>query len=533
MATHQLDELSVSCHQLPLNGPLLQIRDLSKSYGGVHALRDVSLQVSLGEVHALCGENGAGKSTLIKILTGAVRPDQGEIQFAGRRLLPGSVTASEQAGIAVMHQESTAFPDLNAIDNLFIGREPTRWPGWLLDRPRMRREAIRVLERLGEAIDLQRPIGELPLAQRQMVAMARALLRDCRLLIMDEPTASLSAKETLVLLRLISQLRNEGVSVLYVSHRLEEVFQISDRVTVLRDGQLVDTTPTTELSTSGLIQRMIGRDVDTTRRRQVSRSSGGRIALNVQRLTRSGVFCNVSFAVREGEIVGLAGLVGAGRSEVVRAIFGVDRYDSGVVLVHDRRLAPGSVASAVASGVALVPEDRQHEGLVLPMSVGANLTLAILKRLQRFGFVQPRRERQVIDWQLEHLQIRSAGRQAAAATLSGGNQQKLVVGKWLASRPRVLIMDEPTRGVDVGAKAQVHRLIRQLAADGIAILVISSELPELLALSDRILVMRQGELAGELPGHTAQQADVLRLALPDGQSLVQWSSSDDGRGAPG
>jgi rhamnose transport system ATP-binding protein len=505
-----------------LNGPLLQIRALSKSYGGVHALRDVSLEIWPGEVHALCGENGAGKSTLIKILSGAVHPDRGEMCFAGRPLTVGSVTASEQAGIAVMYQESTAFPDLHAIDNLFVGREPTYGlGGLLLDRPRMRREARRVIERLGESIDLQRPVGELPLAQRQMVAMARALLGECRLLVMDEPTASLSARETRVLLRLIRQLSDEGVSVLYVSHRLEEVFQVSDRVTVLRDGELVDTTPTSELSSDGLIQRMIGREIDSLSGRRTARviEPSAPVMLEVERLARAGVFADVSFSVRSGEILGLAGLVGAGRSEVAQAIFGIDRYDAGMVRVGGERLPAGSVAAAVAAGVALVPEDRQHEGLVLPMSVGTNLTLAILKRLRRMGLISATRERQVIDSQLARLQIKTAGAKVPAATLSGGNQQKLVLAKWLASNPRVLILDEPTRGIDVGAKSQVHALIRQLAVDGIATLLISSELAELLSLSDRILVMRQGRLVGQLPS-SADQAEVLQLALPDGQALA-------------
>jgi rhamnose transport system ATP-binding protein len=499
---------------------LLQVRNLSKAYGGVHALRGVSLDVRPGEVHALCGENGAGKSTLIKILAGVVRPDEGYVQLAGKPLTLGSVPASEQAGLAVMHQESTVFPDLNAIDNLFVGREVTRWAGWLLDRPTMRRRAHDVMERLGEPIDLQRPVSELPMAQRQMVAMARALLHDCRLLVMDEPTASLSARETQVLLRIVDQLRREGVSVLYVSHRLEEVFQISDRVTVLRDGQWVGTQPTPSLQTNQLIQLMVGRELDELTQRHGRSEHGPRVTLDVRGLTRRGVFEDVSLTVHQGEVVGLAGLVGAGRSEFVRALFGIDRYDAGQVLIDGRRLRPGSVAAAVAAGVALVPEDRQYEGLVLPMSVGANLSLAVLKRLRRFGLVQPRRERRLVQQQIDSLQVRTAGTHVAAASLSGGNQQKLVLGKWLASRPRLLILDEPTRGVDVGAKAQVHRLIRQLAKEGIATLMISSELPELLSMSDRILVMRQGRLVGELPGRTAQQAEVLRLALPDGQGVA-------------
>jgi rhamnose transport system ATP-binding protein len=497
------------------NNPLLRIRGLSKSYGGILALKDVSLDVAEGEVHGLCGENGAGKSTLIKILTGVVHPDGGDVQFAGRALDLGSVASSQQAGIAVMHQESTAFPDLNAVDNLFVGRELTGCGSWLLDHAQMRRSAVRVFERLGEHIDLRQPVGDLPLAQRQMVAMARAMLSECRLLIMDEPTSSLSARETQVLLRSINQLRHEGVSVLYVSHRLEELFQISDRITVLRDGHWVTTRAARELSPQQLVQLMVGREIAELTGRHGRVQTESKIALDVRNLTRSGAFEDICFTVRKGEVVGLAGLVGAGRSEVARALFGVDRYDTGQVLIDQQSLAPGSVAAAIAAGVALVPEDRQREGLVLPMSASANVSLAILKRLQHWGLVDAAREQEVVQQQLTSLRVKAAGASTAAAALSGGNQQKLVIGKWLASRPRVLILDEPTRGIDVGAKAQVHRLVRQLADDGIATLVISSELPELLSISDRILVMRQGRLVGEVTGQSAQQADVLRMALPD------------------
>ncbi len=349
---------------------------------------------------------------------------------------------------------------------------------------------------------------------------------------MDEPTASLSARETRVLLRLIDQLRRDGVSVLYVSHRLEEVFQISDRVTVLRDGQRVGTVLTRDLTTNDLIEMMVGREIHELERLADSKSTAGAVALEVQGLTREGAFHNVSFAVRQGEVVGLAGLVGAGRSEVVRAIFGIDGYESGQIVVAGKTLPPGSVTAAIAAGIALVPEDRQHEGLVLPMSVAANLSLAVLRRLQRGGLVQRNRELALVTEQMEHLQVKAASPDVPAATLSGGNQQKLVLGKWLASHPRVLILDEPTRGVDVGAKSQVHRLIRDLAHQGIATLMISSELPELLSVSDRILVMGEGQLVGQLDGRTAQQTQVLELALPDGQSLTSAISPANDAGAP-
>ncbi|NLC58242.1 MAG: sugar ABC transporter ATP-binding protein [Armatimonadetes bacterium] len=495
-----------------MSAPLIQIRGIGKAFGGVQALADVSLEIAPGEVHALCGENGAGKSTLIKVLSGSLLPDTGEVWVRGTRLPQGGVAAAEAAGIAVIHQEPVVFPHLNAADNLFVGAEPRRRGGLLLDRARMRRDAEALLRRLGETVDLQRPVGELPVAQRQMIAIARALSRSCRLLIMDEPTSSLSARETEVLFQVIRQLRAEGVSVLYVSHRLEEVFALADRVTVLRDGRWVDTRATPTIDREELIRLMVGRELAAAEPGADS-TTPGEVLLAVEGLTRDGAFAGVSFQVRAGEVVGLGGLVGAGRSEVARALFGIDRPDSGTVKVGGQRLPPGSVPAAIRQGVALVPEDRQHLGLVLPLPVGTNLTLAVLRGLSRFGFPSKRQEAPLIARLMKELDIRAASAAVPAETLSGGNQQKVVLGKWLAASPRVLILDEPTRGVDVGAKAEVHRLIRSLAQQGMATLLISSDLPELLAMSDRILVMRAGRLAGELGRAEATPEKVLALAL--------------------
>ena len=494
---------------------LVQIWNLSKSYGGVHALREVAMDLKRGEIHALCGENGAGKSTLIKCLTGVVVPDSGRVQIDGRPFAFGDVRVSESAGIAVIHQESTAFPDLSTLDNIFVGREPRKMWGCLLDRDKMRREAQSVLRRLGQDIDVRRPVGELPVASRQMVAMARALSQQCRLLIMDEPTASLSAHETDALLSLVRRLRDQGVTILYVSHRLEEILEMADRVTVLRDGQHVDTRAIEEIGRDDLIRMMVGREVEELTRRHEHVGRLGEVRLEARNLSRGTVFQNISLAVRAGEIVGLAGLVGAGRSEVVRAIFGIDAYESGQVLIDGASLPAHNVRAALEHGLGLVPEDRQHEGLVLPMTVGENISLAVLRRLTRCGLVSRAAERSLVAEITAKLNVKAADQDVAAETLSGGNQQKLVLGKWLAVEPRVLILDEPTRGVDVGAKAQVHRLIRQLASEGMATLVVSSELPELLSICDRIVVMREGRVAGELDGKSATQEQILQLALPD------------------
>jgi rhamnose transport system ATP-binding protein len=495
-------------------------QQLSKSYVGVCALHNVDLEIAAGEVHAICGENGAGKSTLIKLLSGVIKPDHGELFIDGEPFGLGSVVASEAAGIAVMHQESTVFPDLDVIDNVFVGRERTFARGWFLDRTAMLRETKEILARLGETFDVTNPVKHLSVAHRQIVAMARALIRNCRLLIMDEPTASLSARETATLLNIIRQLRDDGVSVLYISHRLDEVFQIANRVTVLRDGQAIATRQISTVTKHDLIRWMVGREVDELSMRHPRSADNRPPMLEVRHLTRAGAFEDVSLTVRPGEIVGLAGLVGAGRSEVAKALFGIDRYDSGQVVIDGRALRRTSIRDSLAAGLALVPEDRQHEGLVLPMSVGANLSLAMLSQLTRCGVVRRQQEKTLIEQQIRDLDIRTSGSHAAVATLSGGNQQKVVLGKWLATKPKVLILDEPTRGIDVGAKAQVHRLIRSLAETDVAILVISSELPELLAISDRLLVMRQGKIAGELSGVSATQEQVLRLALPDSAEVL-------------
>lgn len=490
---------------------IVHVTELNKSYGGVQALRDVTLDLRAGEIHALCGENGAGKSTLIKCLSGVTVPDKGRVTIGDQPLRFGNVRGAESAGIAVIHQESTAFPDLNTLDNIFVGREPRKLWGCLLDRAKMRCDALGILDRLGHQLDVDRHVGELSVADRQIVAMARALSHECRLLVMDEPTASLSARETKVLLDLVRRLRDEGVTILYVSHRLEEILDLADRVSVLRDGQHIATRDVAETSKTQLIQLMVGRDLEETPS-HVQQQVAAHVRLEVRRLT-SKAFHDVSFSVRAGEIVGLGGLVGAGRSEVVRAVFGIDGYASGQVCVDGKSLPRTNVQESLRRGMALVPEDRQHEGIVLPMTVAENISLTVLKRLTRWGLVKRRAEMTLVNDLMIQLQVKAPHPNVPAETLSGGNQQKLVLGKWLASEPTTLILDEPTRGVDVGAKAQVHDLIRKLSLQGMATLVISSEIPELLALCQRVIVMCEGRIAGEVT-NAATPEEILRLALP-------------------
>ena len=489
--------------------PLVHIENLTKSFGGVQALRGVSFDILPGEIHALVGENGAGKSTLIKSLGGAHEPTSGRILVEGKPLLPG-VPASEAAGIGVIHQESTAFGDLGAEDNIFVGREPRRAAGLLIDRAQMRQTTQELLTQLGENFDTRRPVGELSVARRQMVGFARALFQKSKLLILDEPTASLSQRECEALFATLRRLQSEGVALLYVSHRLDEIFALADRVTVLRDGAHIATKDIKEVDKAELIRLMVGRDVVEE---YEAREGIGAPVLQVENL-HGGAFHNINFEVRAGEIVGLAGLVGAGRSEVARAIFGVDDYESGTINLNGEPLSKGDVRAAAARGVALVPEDRQHQGLVLPMSVGENISLAVLKSLAGVAGRNRAKEKELIQKLMADLAVKAAGPNIAAQSLSGGNQQKLVIGKWLAAQPKFLILDEPTRGVDVGARAEVYRLIRELAAGGLATLVISSDLPEILALSDRILVMREGEISGELSRANATPEAILELALP-------------------
>lgn len=495
-------------------GYLIRIEGISKTYGGVKALKGVSFDIEAGEVHALCGENGAGKSTLNKVLCGAVLPEQGTIEVGGQRLKLGSVKSSEEAGIAIVHQESVAFQYLGADDNMFIGHEPTKALGLWLNKESMRSQVRQVLERLGETFDPSQPLIELSVAQRQMVGIARALSRKCKLLILDEPTSSLSEKETEALFRVVRQLRQEGVSILYVSHRLTEVFELADRVTVLRDGTYVETKSITEVDTQSLIKLMVGRDVEFEKS---GGASGTQEALRVENLSLTGVFRGVSFNVRAGEVVGLAGLVGAGRSEVAQAICGINPASSGAITVFGKRERIRTINEAMKLGIGYVPEDRQHQGLALPMSVSDNLSLASLKEVSAALFLSKSKEAELAQKQISAMAIKTESPNSPVESLSGGNQQKVLLGKWLAKNPRVLILDEPTRGVDVGAKTEVHKLIQGLKAQGIAIILISSELPEILALSDRVVVMREGQVAGELSHEEASQERILELALPDKQ----------------
>ncbi len=492
--------------------PALELRRVVKSFGPVVALRAGSLVLQPGSIHALIGENGAGKSTLVKIVAGLYRRDSGEFLLNGDPVDFTSTAQSKAAGIAVIYQEPTLFPDLSVTENIFMGRQPTGTLG-RIDRKAMRAETQEIFDRLGVALDPDRVTDGLSIADQQIIEIAKAISLDARVLIMDEPTAALSGVEVERLFAVARSLRDEGRALLFISHRFDEVFALCDTVTVMRDGSYIDTTAIAETTIDDLVRQMVGRDV--TELFPKLPSEAGDVVLEVEGLTRTGVFRDISFTLRAGEIVGLAGLVGAGRSEVARAIFGVDPYESGAVRLHGKALPKGNPRTATARGLALVPEDRRKQGLVLDDGVARNITLAIRGQLAKLGLLWNKRENEAAKVWASRLEVKTAALDAEAGTLSGGNQQKVVLGKWLATEPTVLIVDEPTRGIDVGTKAEVHRLLSQLAQQGLAILMISSELPEVLGMADRVLVMREGRLTGEFTRAQATPEAVMFAATAD------------------
>jgi rhamnose transport system ATP-binding protein len=487
----------------------IALRDATKSYGAVRALRDGNLELRAGEVRGLMGENGAGKSTLVKILGGVIRRDSGEMHVEGAPVDFHSPHDARDAGLAVIYQEPTLFPDLSVAENVVMGYHPL---GALrrVDRRAMHRQVGELLDRLGVQLDPERVVRGLSIADQQIVEIAKALSFDARVLIMDEPTAALSGPEVERLFSVVRTLREEGAGVLFISHRLEEVFTICDTVTIMRDGAVVHDARIADMTPDEMVRRMVGRELSALFPKQDAEV--GEIVLSVDGLTREGVFSDIGFDVRAGEIVALAGLVGAGRSEVARAIFGIDRADGGRVEVGGRRLPAGSPAAAMRAGVGFVPEDRRQQGLVMDLSIARNTALTRLKALSRLGLIAGGSEQRLArDW-ASRLQLKFHRLGDPVGTLSGGNQQKVVLAKWLATEPKLLIIDEPTRGIDVGTKAEVHRLMSELAGRGLAVLMISSELPEVLGMADRVLVMHEGRITGELSRDEADEESVVRLA---------------------
>jgi rhamnose transport system ATP-binding protein len=496
--------------------PVLALQGASKTFGAVQALEDVSIELRAGEVHGLVGENGAGKSTLVKILAGVHPPDDGVLLVDGRELVLNGPADARDAGIAIIYQEPSLFPDLTVEENIFIGRQPLG-AGHRIDRRTLRAHVDDVFNRLGVRLDPARIARGLSIAEQQIVEIGKALSLEAKAIVMDEPTAALSATEVERLFRVVESLRSGGAAVLFISHRLEEIFGLCQHVTVLRDGRRMMSRPLAGLSSDDLVRAMVGRDLVE---RDAAQKGVGNVVLDVERLTREGFFTDISFHVRAGEIVALAGLVGSGRSEVARAIFGVDRYDAGAVSVSGRALRRASPTAAMSAGIGLVPEDRRQQGLVMEMSIARNVALASLRRLQKLGFIRSGAERRLArDWALR-LQLKYGSLANEANSLSGGNQQKVVLAKWLARNPTLLIVDEPTRGIDIGTKAEVHRLLDELAEQGVAILMISSELPEVLRLADRILVMREGKLVAEFAHAQASEESIVAAATGQLQGVA-------------
>jgi ribose transport system ATP-binding protein len=492
--------------------PLVTLKNISKSFGPVKVIKDVTVNVYPGQVQVLLGENGAGKSTLIKIMAGVYQPDSGQILIKSEPVTLGNTRAAEAHGIATIHQELNLVGSMSVAENIMLGRTPKKFG--MVDRSELRRQAKSALDRIGLRVDVDTPVGELGIAQQQLVEIAKALSINARVLILDEPTAALTKHETENLFRVVEELRAERVGMLFISHHLEEIAEIGDSVCVLRDGEFVAEVPG-PTHEDELVRLMVGRSIDDQFPRRAIEAENPQTVLSVEGLGSKGRFSNISFDVKAGEILGIAGLVGAGRTEVIRAIAGVDRHDAGTVTVRGRRLPKGDVGAAIAAGIGHVPEDRKVQGLVLDATVNENLGYATLKSSSRMGLADFAGQRQKAEDIAQKLRIRMHNIDQPIRSLSGGNQQKAVFGRWIMAASTVLLLDEPTRGVDVGAKVEIYELMNQITAAGGAIVMVSSELPEVLGMSDRILVMRDGEVAGELSAADATQDAVMTLAALD------------------
>ncbi|MCW2739755.1 MAG: sugar transporter ATP-binding protein [Blastococcus sp.] len=506
------------------DGPplLLSMQGIDKSFLGVPALRDAHFDVARGEVHALIGQNGAGKSTLIKVLTGVYAKDSGHIQFDGREVAFSSPHAAQLAGLSTIYQEVNLVPFRSVAENVFLNREPKRFG--LIDWGRMNREAAAILKRLDINVDVTRPIYEYSIATQQMTALARALSTDAKLVIMDEPTSALAEQEVQTLFRVIRQLKSEGISVVFVSHRLDELYAVCDRVTVMRDGRTIDVRPMAEIGRYELVSKMLGRELaeQLSHRRA---DDGAELpdqqpVLEAAELRRGRALDGVSLSIRSGEIVGLAGLLGSGRSETARAIFGADPPDSGTVTVDGTPLHLRSPKDAVGHKIGFAPEDRKTEGIIPQLSVRENLTLALLPHLRRNGIIDGKRQTETVDRFIKAIGIKCSSPEQPIRELSGGNQQKVLLARWLCTNPRLLILDEPTRGIDVGAKRDIQVLVRQLADEGLAVLLISSELEEIIADSDRVVTLRDGRSVAEFTGDQITENALM-------QAMATGAAADD------
>ncbi|MDR8391727.1 sugar ABC transporter ATP-binding protein [Aliifodinibius sp. S!AR15-10] len=495
---------------MPTDDHILLMENITKRFPGVLALDDVKFDLKRGEVHVLLGENGAGKSTLMKILSGAYEKDDGTIWIDGEQREISSPRYAQELGIGIIYQEFNLNPFLSVAENIFLGREPTLAPG-VINWKRLFAKAQEILDELNVNINSKEEVGDLGVAMQQMVEVAKALSLNARILIMDEPTAALSRHEIQQLFRIIRHLKKQGVAVIYISHRLEEIFEIGDRVTVLRDGKYIDTRPVKSISRDELVRLMVNRDLDE----QIPKKKAklGPVVLRVDNLCVDNRLHDIEFSLRKGEVLGIAGLMGAGRTQLARAIFGVDKISEGKIYVDGTEVSVSSPRDAINAGIGFVTEDRKSEGLVLNRSVKENISLPNIRKFLSMGVLDFEKENRTVDEYISKLDIRTPGRDQNVVYLSGGNQQKVVLSKWLCSHARIFIFDEPTRGIDVGAKKEIYQLMNELTAKGVAIIMISSEMPEILGMSDRILVMCNGRITGRLDGEEATQEKIMKYAL--------------------
>jgi len=491
---------------------ILQVRGLKKSYGGIKALNGIFFDLRKGEVHALMGENGAGKSTFMKILAGLEKPDSGEIFFEGSPYKPTSVQASLQKGISMIHQELLSVPELTVAQNLFLGKEHTRFGKRWLDENKNRQEAEKWLNKLGIDISPSAKMKSLSVAEMQMVEMAKALSNDAKVIIMDEPTSALSDREADRLFETIRDLQSKGVSIIYISHKMEEIFRIADTITVFRDGRYIESKPADAFDTSSLITAMVGRKLNDIF--PDNSAEKGAIIYTVRKLTRKPAFDNITFDLHAGEILGISGLVGAGRTELARVLYGLDRADSGEVWLHGEPLLPDSPQTALKKGIGYVSEDRKTLGLITQLSILKNISLSSIGRYSTYGFVNEKNEKKAVTKLAQQLRIKASSLDQRVETLSGGNQQKVAIAKVLMAKPKVIILDEPTRGIDIGAKIEVYQLIRQLACEGLGVILISSELPEITGLCDRVLVLSQGKQTALLNRSQISPEKIMYHAVP-------------------
>lgn len=488
---------------------ILEMKSISKSFGNTHALVDINFELELGEVHALLGENGAGKSTLIKVLGGIHQPDNGTVAINGSLIRMQNVHAAQAAGIGIIHQEIVLVPNLSVAENIFLGREITN-KFRFKDSGSINRQAEEMVRALGIELDVTKPVYQLSIAQQQMVEIVKAISFNVKILVMDEPTSSLSNEEVEKLFTTIKRLKQNNVSIIYISHRMEEIFRISDRITVIRDGLFIGTVRTKETNVDELVSMMVGRSLQKYYTRTYSMKD--QEVLKVENLTKKGVFEDISFTVHRGEILGFSGLVGAGRSEIMTAIFGGSSFDSGRISLNGETVSFKNSSQAINRGLALVPEDRKKQGLVLSNTVGYNITLASLKYIMSGILINNSKKQSVIEKYISELNVKTASPNIAVTSLSGGNQQKVVLAKWLATKPKLLILDEPTRGVDVGAKSEIYAIMNRLANEGMAIILISSELPEIINMCDNVCIVRNGRIVGRLSGDELEQENIMKYA---------------------